>query len=68
MSADFIKSLPEPETFVDRMIALHPARRLGVAADIGNLAVWLGSDLSTFVTGQIYVVDGGRTTKLPLPA
>lgn len=41
MSTDFIKSLPEPETFVDRMIALHPVRRLGVATDIGNLAVWL---------------------------
>lgn len=35
------------------------------SADIGNLA--LASDESTFVTGQVYVIDGGRTKKLPLP-
>jgi meso-butanediol dehydrogenase/(S,S)-butanediol dehydrogenase/diacetyl reductase len=40
---------------------------LGTPTDIGNLAVWLASDLSSFVTGQVYVVDGGRTAKLPLP-
>jgi meso-butanediol dehydrogenase/(S,S)-butanediol dehydrogenase/diacetyl reductase len=67
MSAAFIKSQPNREAFVDRVIALHPAGRLGTPTDIGNLAVWLASDLSSFVTGQVYVVDGGRTAKLPLP-
>ena len=67
MSADFIKSLPNQEGLVDRLMSLHPAGRLGTPTDIGNLAVWLSSDLSTFVTGQVYVVDGGRTTRLPLP-
>lgn len=41
--------------------------RLGDPRDVGNLAVWLASDESTFVTGQIFVIDGGRTKKLPLP-
>jgi meso-butanediol dehydrogenase/(S,S)-butanediol dehydrogenase/diacetyl reductase len=68
MSAAFIKSLPQGEDLIDRTIALHPAGRLGTPADIGNLAVWLASDLSAFVTGQVYVVDGGRTAKLPLPS
>ncbi len=68
MSAEFIKSLSNREGFMDRVIALHPAGRLGTPADIGNLAVWLASDLSAFVTGQVYVADGGRTTKLPLPS
>jgi NAD(P)-dependent dehydrogenase (short-subunit alcohol dehydrogenase family) len=67
MSAAFIASQPNREAFVDRVIGLHPAGRLGTPTDIGNLAVWLASDLSSFVTGQIYVVDGGRTAKLPLP-
>jgi meso-butanediol dehydrogenase/(S,S)-butanediol dehydrogenase/diacetyl reductase len=67
MSAAFIASQPDREAFVDRVIELHPAGRLGTPTDIGNLAVWLGSDLSSFVTGQIYVVDGGRTAKLPMP-
>ncbi|WP_428338480.1 SDR family oxidoreductase [Mesorhizobium amorphae] len=34
---------------------------------MGNLAVWLASEESDFVTGQVYVIDGGRTKKLPLP-
>ena len=67
MSAAFIASQPDREAYVERVIGLHPAGRLGTPSDIGNLAVWLGSDLSSFVTGQIYVADGGRTAKLPLP-
>jgi len=67
MSAEFIKSLPNQQGLVDRLMALHPAGRLGTPVDIGNFAVWLASDLSSFVTGQVYIVDGGRTTRLPLP-
>jgi meso-butanediol dehydrogenase/(S,S)-butanediol dehydrogenase/diacetyl reductase len=46
---------------------MHPVGRLGDPDDVGQLAVWLASDDSTFVTGQVYVIDGGRTKKLPLP-
>jgi NAD(P)-dependent dehydrogenase (short-subunit alcohol dehydrogenase family) len=46
---------------------MHPVGRLGDPRDVGNLAVWLASDQSGFVTGQVFVVDGGRTKKLPLP-
>jgi NAD(P)-dependent dehydrogenase (short-subunit alcohol dehydrogenase family) len=67
MSAEFLKSMATEEGYVDRVIALHPVRRLGMPLDVGNLAVWLASDRSAFVTGQVYVVDGGRTAKLPLP-
>jgi meso-butanediol dehydrogenase/(S,S)-butanediol dehydrogenase/diacetyl reductase len=67
MSAAFIDSLPDREAYLDRVVGLHPVGRLGTPHDIGNLAVWLASELSSFVTGQTYVVDGGRTTKLPLP-
>jgi meso-butanediol dehydrogenase/(S,S)-butanediol dehydrogenase/diacetyl reductase len=49
------------------LMAMHPAGRLGEPRDVGNLAVWLASDESSFVTGQVYVIDGGRTKKLPLP-
>ncbi|ESZ53438.1 hypothetical protein X729_31930 [Mesorhizobium sp. L103C131B0] len=40
---------------------------MGEPSDVGNLAVWLASEESAFVTGQVYVIDGGRTKKLPLP-
>jgi dehydrogenase/reductase SDR family protein 4 len=34
-------------------------KRLGQPADIGFLAAYLASDQASFVTGQVFVVDGG---------
>jgi 3-oxoacyl-[acyl-carrier protein] reductase len=39
-----------------KMIAL---RRSATPEDIANVALFLGSDLSGYVTGQTIVVDGG---------
>lgn len=47
-------------------LARHPAGRIGVPADIANLAVWLASDESAFATGQCYTLDGGLTAASPL--
>ena len=40
----------------------HPLKRVGKAEDIANLAVFLLSDNSSWVTGQILGVDGGMST------
>ncbi|KAM0746027.1 putative alcohol dehydrogenase, zinc-independent [Meredithblackwellia eburnea MCA 4105] len=37
-----------------------PARRWGEIADVANLAVYLGSDESSFLTGELIRVDGGE--------
>jgi NAD(P)-dependent dehydrogenase (short-subunit alcohol dehydrogenase family) len=34
----------------------------GLPRDIGNAVVWLGSELSSFVTGTSLLVDGGYST------
>ena len=39
--------------------ALEPIPRLGVPRDIANMVVYLASDLSSFITGQVISVDGG---------
>lgn len=39
-----------------------PIRRAGLPIDIAQLVVFLGSDASSFVTGQRIAVDGGLTT------
>ncbi|MDW3563477.1 3-ketoacyl-ACP reductase [Enterobacter cloacae] len=36
-----------------------PLRRLGKPAEIGDAVVWLGSDMSSYVTGIALLVDGG---------
>lgn len=43
------------QDFIDR----QPIGRLGTAAEIAMLAVYLASDESSYTTGQIHLVDGG---------
>lgn len=47
------------ETARDRLISTSAMKRPAQAQDIANVAVFLASDLSTFVTGQTLRVDGG---------
>lgn len=42
----------------------HPAGRVGVPQDIAELAYFLLSDKSGFITGQNFTVDGGMTVKM----
>ena len=39
-----------------------PLKRGGKPSDIGNVCVFLGSDMSSYITGQVLVVDGGILT------
>jgi NAD(P)-dependent dehydrogenase (short-subunit alcohol dehydrogenase family) len=38
-----------------------PLGRVGNREEVGSIVAWLCSDLSTFVTGAVIPVDGGRT-------
>jgi NAD(P)-dependent dehydrogenase (short-subunit alcohol dehydrogenase family) len=42
-----------------RLIGMHPLGRLGTVEDIANAVVFLASDLSSWITGQAFAVDGG---------
>jgi L-rhamnose 1-dehydrogenase len=41
------------------MIQRTPLRRVGQPSDIGDVVAWLGSDLSSYVSGVALPVDGG---------
>jgi len=43
----------------DDFIARQPMKRLGTAAEVAALAVFLASDESRYITGQPHLVDGG---------
>ncbi|HEY8610645.1 MAG TPA: glucose 1-dehydrogenase [Roseomonas sp.] len=44
-----------------RFLATIPIGRLSTPADIANACVWLAEDSSSFITGVLLPVDGGRT-------
>lgn len=48
-----------PEALKQSMIEGVPMKRVGVVTDVANAAVFLASDLSTYITGQVLGVDGG---------
>ena len=67
LSDDYINSQQDPQTAWEGLYKMHPAGRVGEPEDVGQLAVYLASEASGFITGQVIVIDGGRTSKLPLP-
>lgn len=48
-----------PEQVKTAMLETVPLKRPGLPEDIANAALYLASDLSTYVTGQVLGVDGG---------
>ena len=67
LNVDFIESLGDPATFRQQIGRIHPVRRTGTPEEVARLICWLASDEASFVTGQIYTIDGGRTAQLSLP-
>jgi len=67
LNEDFITSLAEPATFRAKIGGIHPLGRTGAPQEVAELICWLASDSASFVTGQVWTIDGGRMSKLSLP-
>ncbi len=50
-----------PQSVVDGIAKAIPMQRLGTIQELGNLAAFLASDESSYITGQGIVIDGGST-------
>lgn len=57
IDTDMTKVLSEDQK--KNIISQVPLKRLGHAEDIANLALFLASDQSNYITGQVIHVDGG---------
>ncbi len=56
----------DPDVARSTAVGQHPVGRLGLPADVANLAVWLASDESQFASGSVYTIDGGLTAQSPI--
>ncbi len=67
LNAGYVDTHPDRDAVIEALARLHPIGRVGDTSDVGDVAVWLASDESRFVTGQVITVDGGRTSRPSLP-
>ena len=61
MSASLQGALKDNEDFRDQIIDSTPLQRIASPTELAEVAQFLASDGSGFMTGQILTVDGGRT-------
>ena len=53
------KKIDENHPYIDEWLKLIPMKRIGSIEELGNLAIYLASDASSYVTGETILVDGG---------
>ncbi len=48
------------EEMINHYVPQMPIRRIGYPVDVAKVVLFLCSDLSSFINGEIIVADGGR--------
>jgi len=61
---DAQRAVLESPDILKRRLGKIPARRMGDVTEIGPLVCYLASPCSDFVSGSVFVIDGGESSKL----
>jgi len=61
IKTDFSEFFWKDEAVQERITHTQPVRRVGEPDEIGFAALYLASDESSFMTGEVLVIDGGAT-------
>jgi 3-oxoacyl-[acyl-carrier protein] reductase len=57
IKTDMTEKLNEKQ--IEAIMSNVPLKRMGEPKDVANAVLFLASDLSDYITGQVLVVDGG---------
>ncbi|CDX52858.1 3-oxoacyl-(acyl-carrier-protein) reductase FabG [Mesorhizobium plurifarium] len=64
----YVEMHPDRSLIERELGQLHPVGRIGSPSEVANTVLWLASEDSSFVSGEMISVDGARTKKISLPA
>ena len=56
------QKLKQNKSFINAYINKVPLKRFGLPQDVASLSGFLSSDASSYITGNIMMVDGGWTS------
>ena len=63
MVKKYLDESPDKEAVKKQLTLSTPLGRIGTPEEVSELALFLASDKSSFITGAIIPIDGGYTTQ-----
>src|SRR5262249_22965740 len=63
MNERIFREAEDPQALIERWNSMHPIGRFGQPQEVAELIVFLASDRSSFVTGEVIRIDGGLMIK-----